>query len=736
MSREIYLVAKKLLSEGCSVVPIAKGKKAPTIKWEVYQRRLPTERELYQWFIGTDNQLGLITGNVSGGRFIVDFDGIISEEAFQEFRTRFPEFENGRTVVTGSGKPHIHGRCPDFPVDFTRKLKHYYDDENQQIGEVELRGNRHQSLVPPSIHPCGTAYDYVDENDPVVEISRERFQEIVDWMDEGQRENAPPIPESENLEADELTPEQKSKLADYYLTRILRQVRISKLNRNDKGYELARSLNDLKLPFDEAKSLMKKYAEKAPDWEHLDGREPYTEGEAFASLRSAYQNKPETPWIPWGFREEFEREREKEEIKEQLRIQAEVSEPTDKPPPQPSFLEPPDVFRGTIKKIADLYSRHLESPYAYWSINAATYLGNLFCQRVRLNSALQVEPRIFMSGIGPSAEARKSESQRQMDKFFREWQDVYLGREEREYQNGAEEVERVTLINTCHVGSAEGLISFLKKKPNSIYVLDELRSFVQKSDIKGSNLLQVVNTLFESNGYENITKDSHLKVENAHLSFLGFSTIDTWETMFSSTFADMGFINRLWIVPGKSDKRVSLPESIPRDEKYLLFGEITRTYQNFSGEEPVILEMDWDARERWDEWYNSYERNEYTKRLDTYGLRFMQIMCISENKREITPDIVERVISLLEWQKNVREKFYPVSYGTKEAECEGKIMKVLRDKKRMEKRDLYRAIHGERYGGKGTYNKVLKTLADDLDIIIVPEKTGKRPKEVVKLLED
>ena len=77
MSREIYLAAKKLLSEECSVVPIARGKKAPSLKWEIYQRRLPTESEIYNWFIGTDNQLGLVTGNVSGGRFLVDFDGMM-----------------------------------------------------------------------------------------------------------------------------------------------------------------------------------------------------------------------------------------------------------------------------------------------------------------------------------------------------------------------------------------------------------------------------------------------------------------------------------------------------------------------------------------------------------------------------------------------------------------------------------------------------------------------------------
>ena len=244
-------------------------------------------------------KLGLVTGNVSGGHFIVDFDGMVCEETFQEFLNAFQEFrDSGKIVITGSGKPHVHGKCPDFPVDFTRKIKYYYDSENQNIGEVDLRGNRHQSLVPPSIHPCGTTYNYVDENDAIVEISRERFQEILTWMDEGQRDDIESHQEGENLEADDLSSEMRTKLANYYLKRIQQQVGIRKLNRNDKGYELARELNNLKLPLDEAKDLMRKYADEAPDWIE---KEPYILEEALASLRSAYNNKRESPWIPWGF---------------------------------------------------------------------------------------------------------------------------------------------------------------------------------------------------------------------------------------------------------------------------------------------------------------------------------------------------------------------------------------------------------------------------------------------------
>ena len=55
----------------------------------------------------------------------------------------------------------------------------------------------------------------------------------------------------------------------------------------------------------------------------------------------------------------------------------------------------------------------------------------------------------------------------------------------------------------------------------------------------------------------------------------------------------------------------------------------------------------------------------------------MQIMCVSEDVRVVTQDIVERVIELLEWQRKVRRIYYPVPYDTKEAKVEGKIMRKL-----------------------------------------------------------
>ena len=719
MSKEIYLAAKKLLNKGCSLVPIKPGKKAPSIEWKIYQRSLPTEHEIYNWFNGTENQLGLVTGNVSGGLFILDFDGLNWEETFREFLDHFPEFENGRIVQTGSGRPHVYGKCPDLPSEVTRKIKKYYDDENQIIGQVELRANKHQSLVPPSRHPSGAAYAYIDENAANTEISLQRFQEILSWMEENQREREGNFPQSEqDAEIDELTPVQKSKLANYYLKRMLRQALIDRENRNDKGYELARGLNNLSLPVEEAKSIMQKYANEVPQW---SDKEPYTNDESMASLQSAYNNKPESPWIPWGFLEEFQKENE--EMKIEVQAQSDPSE--EPPPPEPVELNleyPKNAFTGFVKDFADLYSSCLESPYPFWVFNAATCLGNIFSTRVKLNTSLHTEPRLFTNCLGASGTTRKSESGRQSVSFFEEAIANYEG----ERLDSKEKKIPSQYFNTLHgCGSAEGLMDRLELTPNLVLVYDELRAFVQKCDIKGSNLLQAVNTLFESNRLENAVKDKYRRVENAHLSLLAFCTTETWATLFSPNFIDIGFINRLWIVPGEAERKSFNPEPIPRVDTLLLMIKFNRLMDAFPSNEITIIEIDYDAEEQLQEWYHSYEQTEFTKRLDGYGRRILLIMAISENKKAIDLDMAERCISLLEWQRQVREAYQPADYTDVMSRIQNLIRQAIKRQPMTTRGRLMNAIHSERFDS-WKVNKALENLVRNLEIREIP--SGKTHK--------
>ena len=188
-SNPILEAARKYLAKSYSVVPIKRLQKYPPIKWDEYQDRLPTESELCNWFENTDNQIGIITGNVSGGLFILDFDDDKSthtddwEKAFYEFLDRFKEFQDSLIVRTGSGKTHIYGVCPEMPRELTRRVKKYIKD-GKTVAKIELRANDSQSLCPPSIHPCGGHYTQLDETKEPVLINLSRLNDILALVDE------------------------------------------------------------------------------------------------------------------------------------------------------------------------------------------------------------------------------------------------------------------------------------------------------------------------------------------------------------------------------------------------------------------------------------------------------------------------------------------------------------------------------------------------------------------------
>ena len=305
--------ARKYVSQVYSVVPIKKGEKRPSISWDEYQSRLPSDSELCSWFENSDNQIGIVTGNVSGGLFILDFDGDDWEKAFYEFLGRFEEFVDSLIVKTGSDKAHIYGICLEMPKGLTKEVKNFKgavieispSGEKVTIEEatnVELRANDHQTLVPPSLHPSGGYYRFFDEHATAVQITLERLNEILAWMNEGQTsiESAVDTKPHPGLDTDTLTPTQRRSLARFYASRYASRCRKG-VGRNDTGFKLALALYHLGLPKEEAQEFMELFRQWVPQIKGVD--HPYTPEEALGNLDSAYSGRypRKPPWIPYGF---------------------------------------------------------------------------------------------------------------------------------------------------------------------------------------------------------------------------------------------------------------------------------------------------------------------------------------------------------------------------------------------------------------------------------------------------
>jgi len=375
---------------------------------------------------------------------------------------------------------------------------------------------------------------------------------------------------------------------------------------------------------------------------------------------------------------------------------------------------PHNAIKGYVQRVADLFATSLESPYPFWVFNAAVCLGNILASRVRLRTSLFPYPTMYVICLGPSGETRKSESGKQMVRFFGIWD-----RKRRHYEKvGPEEI--APYLRVVHgIGSAEGLMESLKTAPNCLVFFDELRSFVQKCQVQGSNLLQIVNTLFDDTHYQNIVKKKTQEVMNAKLSIIGCSTVETWNSMFTSAFINIGFINRLWLVPGEGKRKEFLPPEIPKYKVDLLYSRLHGIFDQFpSG---TALELDLDAYDLLQEWYMSCKSGDSTKRLETYGLRILMIMALSEKKHNIDAEMAGRCIQLLEWQKEVREVYHPVEFVNASAQIENLIRKCVMARSGITKKNLLLQIGSNRFEIQKVDRAIL-SLVENKEISEIPSR--------------
>lgn len=345
---------------------------------------------------------------------------------------------------------------------------------------------------------------------------------------------------------------------------------------------------------------------------------------------------------------------------------------------------PRSAIRGVAKDFADLYSSALESPWVFLAFAFLTFLGCFVADQINLKSAINPQPRFYTALVGESAFDRKTTAIKMAKDFFKDNVLPELN------------ISSLGIGISDGVGSAEGLMNFLEATPKTILVYDELKSFVSKSGIETSVLLQAVNSLFELNTYGTQTAHHKINIQNAYLSLIGASTTETFERMFTPAFLDIGFMNRLFLVTGVIEKLHPIPGEISILSQQSIVKQLIKNIKTVTIHGTIDIEQ--DARARFNEWYNKIDRTDlYSKRLDTYGLRLFELFAVSEGATSLSEDLVQRVITVLDWQRNVREVHYPIDAVGPVANMEGSIRRLLA-RGPLAKRELQKRSHSERHG--------------------------------------
>ena len=150
-------VALFLHAEKICVIPAQPREKRPSVDWKKYQKKRPRRNELIEWFDNKtleDTNIGIICGKVSDNLVIFDFDDVITYYALG-----IDIFERRNMVIeTGSGKRHLWVKSKN-PV---RSFK---------IPEIklEVRSDGNFTVIPPSIHPSGNPYVFINGIRPILE---------------------------------------------------------------------------------------------------------------------------------------------------------------------------------------------------------------------------------------------------------------------------------------------------------------------------------------------------------------------------------------------------------------------------------------------------------------------------------------------------------------------------------------------------------------------------------------
>ncbi|MFC1739425.1 bifunctional DNA primase/polymerase [Planctomycetota bacterium] len=139
-------------SRGCSIIPIRAGTKKAAVKWRRYQKERPNIEQLKKRFCNSKyKSLAVILGPVSNDLVCRDFDTMAE---YKQWAKDYPDLAEKLPTVKTSRGMHVY---------FQTKIEGRIDIEDEQGNHLgELRGSKHYNILPPSLHPDGIEYQWVN----------------------------------------------------------------------------------------------------------------------------------------------------------------------------------------------------------------------------------------------------------------------------------------------------------------------------------------------------------------------------------------------------------------------------------------------------------------------------------------------------------------------------------------------------------------------------------------------
>jgi hypothetical protein len=113
---------------------------------------------------------------------------------------------------------------------------------------------------------------------------------------------------------------------------------------------------------------------------------------------------------------------------------------------------------------------------------------------------------------------------------------------------------------------------------------------------------------------------------------------------------------------------------------------------------PKTYDITPEARARWSAWYESAPPSEHAKRLDTIGFHLMPLLALTMDKDVIDNGVMDVLLSILDYEITIRGLTDPIDADDRIARLELKIIRTLKARGPLTRRDLLRHTNAQRDG--------------------------------------
>jgi hypothetical protein len=146
---------------GWCPMPLKPRDKVPLASWKGFQRKRSTLEQCLTWN-GGDSNVGIVTGDVSG-IFVLDIDGPQGAMTMGALEREHGDLPTSVIAKTGNGWHHYYRLPAGYEI---RNLSGQAVDGTELPG-IDVRGNGGYVVAPPSIHPSGKPYYWLNAPEEV-----------------------------------------------------------------------------------------------------------------------------------------------------------------------------------------------------------------------------------------------------------------------------------------------------------------------------------------------------------------------------------------------------------------------------------------------------------------------------------------------------------------------------------------------------------------------------------------